>query len=46
MSKQISVLYEAGIVRQGHGGLYSIQPHFRVPGEAAIDLGHALLRLS
>ena len=45
MSKQITVLYEADIVRRGYGGLYAIQPDFRVPGESAIDLGHVLLRL-
>jgi DNA-binding transcriptional ArsR family regulator len=45
MSKQLGVLFEAGIVRRGYGGLYSIQPQYLVPGEAAIDFGHALLRL-
>jgi DNA-binding transcriptional ArsR family regulator len=45
MSKQMTVLYDAGLIRRGYGGLYSIMPQYLVPGGKALDLGHALLRL-
>lgn len=45
MSKQVCVLHDAGILRRGYAGLYSIQPCYLVPGQPAIDLGHVLLRL-
>jgi hypothetical protein len=39
------VLFDSGIVRRTYGGLYEIDPRFRVPGQSAIDVGHAYLRL-
>lgn len=44
ISKHFAVLADSGIVRPTYGWHYAIDPRFRVPGEAAIDIGHALLR--
>lgn len=43
-SKHFAVLLASGIVRRSYGTHYSIDPRFVVPGERAIDIGHALLR--
>jgi len=43
-SKHFAVLFLSGIVRRTYGGLYEIDPRFRVPGQSAIDVGHAYLR--
>jgi DNA-binding transcriptional ArsR family regulator len=44
ISKHFAVLIDSGIVRRTYGGLYEIDPRFRVPGQSAIDIGHAYLR--
>ena len=44
ISKHFAVLNASGIVRRTYGGNYDIDPRFRVPGQLAIDIGHALLR--
>jgi hypothetical protein len=40
------VLLASGVIRRTYGGHYAIEPRFLVPGEHAIDIGHALLRFS
>ncbi len=44
ISKHFAVLHASGIVRRTYGGHYILDPRFRVPGQNAIDVGHALLR--
>ena len=44
ISKHIAVLLASGIVRRSYGTHYAIDPRFLVPGERAIEIGHALLR--
>ena len=44
ISKHFAVLHASGIVRRTYGGNYDIDPRFRVPGQFAIEIGHALLR--
>lgn len=44
ISKHFAVLFDSGIVRRTYGGNYDIDPRFRVPGQLAIDIGHAYLR--
>ncbi len=43
-SKQFAVLLASGIVLRTYGGNYKIDSRFLVPGERAIDIGHAYLR--
>jgi hypothetical protein len=45
-SKHFAVLLASGVIRRTYGGHYAIEPRFLVPGEHAIDIGHALLRFS
>jgi hypothetical protein len=45
ISKHCNVLHDYGVARRGYGGLYSIYPHFIVPGQRALDFGSALIRL-
>ena len=45
ISKHCAVLLGFGIVQQGFGNLYKIQPHFLVAGECAVDFGTVLIRL-
>jgi hypothetical protein len=40
------LLLASGVIRRTYGGHYAIEPRFLVPGEHAIDIGHALLRFS
>jgi hypothetical protein len=45
-SNHLCVLRDAGIVVQGYGRLYRIQPQFLpTPGQPIMELGHCLLRL-
>jgi len=43
-SKHFAVLLASGLVLRTYGGNYKIDPRFLVPGERAIDIGHAYLR--
>ena len=44
--RHLAVLRKAGLVVQGRGRLYQIQPHhLPAPGERVVDFGHCLLRL-
>lgn len=43
-SKHFAVLLASGIVLRSYGGNHKIDPRFLVPGERAIDIGHAYLR--
>ena len=45
VSKQMTVLLNLGLVERWHRTLYRIPQRFRVPGEMAVDLGCAVLRL-
>ncbi|MEO5917449.1 MAG: hypothetical protein ABIS50_24690 [Luteolibacter sp.] len=45
VAKHCAVLRESGIIERGCGNPYKIRPHLIVPGQAALDLGAALIRL-
>ncbi|HUB87024.1 MAG TPA: metalloregulator ArsR/SmtB family transcription factor [Verrucomicrobiae bacterium] len=45
-SKHLVILKAAGLVKQGWGRLYRIEPAYQpVPGQPVLEFGHALLRL-
>jgi len=45
ISKHAAVLRDCGVIQRGFGSDYRIAEKYLVPGERAIDLGVALLRL-
>jgi DNA-binding transcriptional ArsR family regulator len=44
VSKHLLYLRKIGLLEQGMGRVYSIPERFRVPGQQALDFGHALVR--
>lgn len=46
ISKHLVILKAAGLVTQGWGRLYQVNPAYQpVPGQPVLDFGHTLLRL-